>query len=83
MHRIPADQYLPSGRVFTVRGVAEALEFTSLATATMKKEEQAIPIQHCSIQIVRYYIPGEEVSAVATFSVDVSDVVTPVKQKKN
>ena len=45
MHRIPPDQYLPSGRgEFTVRGVAEALEFTSLAIATMKKEKKAIPI---------------------------------------
>ena len=32
MHRTSADQYLPSGRgEFTVRGVAEALEFISLA----------------------------------------------------
>ena len=28
------------------------------------------------------YIPGEETSAVTTFSVDISDVVTPVKQKQ-
>ena len=39
MYRIPTDQYLPSGRgEFTVRGVAEALEFTSLAIATIKKK---------------------------------------------
>ena len=39
VHRIPADQYLPSGRgEFTVRGVAEALEFMSLPIATMKKK---------------------------------------------
>ena len=43
VHYIPADQYLPSGRgEFTVRGVAEALEFTSLAIATIKKEKQAM-----------------------------------------
>ena len=40
-HRIPTDQYLPSGRgEFTVRGVAEVLEFTSLAIATIKKKSR-------------------------------------------
>ena len=39
MHHIPTDQYLPSGRgEFIVRGVAEALKFTSLAIATIKKK---------------------------------------------
>ena len=86
MHRIPVDQYLPSGRgEFTVRGVAEALEFTSLAIAAIKKKSRQ---EYCSIKVVRYsynYIPGEEKSAVATFcsGEDVSDVVTPVKQKQN
>ena len=39
MCHIPTDQYFPSGRgEFTVRGVAEALKFTSLAIATIKKK---------------------------------------------
>ena len=42
MQHIAADQYLPSGRgKFTVRGVAEALEFMSLAIVTMKKAGNA------------------------------------------